>query len=168
MTRSRELADHFVAAHQEFFEFVKGASPEQWRVKGINHPKIRVGNEDEGRPVGVIVHHVGHGYMTNRLRCEAWIKGGDPEPPGPETNRRHAADNPDPDQGETLHFLQEQATALHAFTKGLSETELAARGTFVNGSSSTIEDLIGRRLPFHIRWHLGSIRATWEAMAARQ
>src|SRR6516225_3556920 len=69
VTRSNELADQFVAAHEEFFELIKAASPEQWRVKGINHPKIRVGNEDEGRPVGVIVHHVASGYMSNRLRC---------------------------------------------------------------------------------------------------
>lgn len=165
MTRSQELADQFLAAHEEFFAFVKDASLKQWRVKGINHPKIRVGSEDEGRPVGVIVHHVAYGYMTNRLRCRAWIKREDPEPPGPETNRRHAAEHPDPDQSETLHFLQEQAAELHAFIKGLSDTELAATGTFVNGST-TVEELIGRRLPFHIRWHLGSIQATWEAMAA--
>jgi hypothetical protein len=163
MTRPNELADHFMAAHKEIFDFVKSASPEQWRVNGINHPTIRVGNEDEGRPVGVIVHHVAYGYMTNRLRCKAWIKGDDPEPPGPETNRRHAAAHPDPDQRTTLRFLQEQATEMHAFISGLSDAELTARGTFVNGST-TVEDLIGRRLPFHIRWHLGSIQATWTAM----
>ena len=166
MTRSRELADQFLAAHAEFFELVTSASPEQWRVKGVNHPKIRVGNEDEGRTVGVIVHHVAYGYMTNRLRCRAWIHGEDPEPPGPETNRRHAAEHQDPDQGETLRFMQEQASELHAFISGLSDTKLSAGGTFVNGST-TVEDLIGRRLPFHIRWHLGSIKATWDAMAAR-
>lgn len=164
---SIELADQFLAAHEEFFKTVKDASPEQWRVKGINHPKIRVGNEDEGRPVGVIVHHVAYGYMTNRLRCLVWINGEDTEPPGPETNRRHAVEHADPDQGETLRFMQEQASQLHAFIKGLSDAELAAGGTFVNGST-TVEDLIGRRLPFHIRWHLGSIQATWDAMAERR
>lgn len=166
MTRSEEVADRFIAAHREFLEFVKAASPEQWRARGINHPTIRVGNEDEGRPVGVIVHHVAYGYMTNRLRCLAWIKGEDQEPPGPETNRRHASEHPNPDQRETLRFTQDQASELHAFIKGLSDTQLGAHGTFVNGST-TVEDLIGRRLPFHIRWHLGSIQATWDAMAAR-
>jgi hypothetical protein len=158
------LADQFVAAHEEFFELIKAASPEQWRVKGINHPKIRVGNEDEGRPVGVIVHHVASGYMSNRLRCIAWIKGEDIEPPGPETNRRHAAEHSDPDQGETLRFLEEQATELQHLIRGLSDSDLNAHGTFVNGTT-TVEDLVGRRLPFHIRWHLGSIEATWDAMA---
>lgn len=166
MTHAEDAADRFLVAHEEFFAFVKDASAEQWRVKGINHPKIRVGNEDEGRPVGVIVHHVAHGYMTNRLRCLAWLKGEDPEPPGPETNRRHAEEHPNPDRGETLRFLKEQASELHAFIKSLSDSELAARGTFVNGST-TIDELIGRRVPFHIRWHHGSIQATWEAMSAR-
>jgi hypothetical protein len=164
MTRSTELADHFVAAHTEFFDLVKVASTSQWRVKGINHPKIRVGSEDQGRPVGVIVDHVALGYLNNALLCNAWIKGEDLEPPGPETNRRHAAEHPDPDQFETLRFLEDQATRLQALINGFSDAELAARGRFINGST-TVGDLIGRRLPFHIRWHLGSIEATWNALA---
>ena len=167
MTRSAELASQFRAAHDEFFDLVRGATAEQWRVKGINHPKIRVGDEDEGRPVGIIVHHVASGYLSNRLRCAAWIRGDDPEPPGPETNRRHAAEHRDPGQAETLHFLDEQARELEDYISQLSEQELAAGGTFVNGRT-TVEDLVGRRLPFHIRWHLGSIAATWEAALLRR
>jgi hypothetical protein len=54
MGRAEQLADQFTATHREFYDFVKNATPEQWRAKGINHPEIRVGNEDEGRPVGTI------------------------------------------------------------------------------------------------------------------
>ena len=164
MASPDQLADRFVATHREFYDFVKGATPEQWRAKGINHPEIRRG-EDEGRPVGTIVHHVGTGYRNNRLRCQAWIRGEDPPPPNDEMNRVHAAANPDPDQAETLRFLEEQAGELEAFIRGLGERDLAASGTFATGHK-TVEESVGEILPFHIRWHLGSIQATWEELAA--
>jgi len=161
----QQLADQFVATHREFFDFVKNATPEQWRAKGINHPEIRRGNEDEGRPVGTIVHHVGNGYRNNRARCQAWIRGEDPAPPSDETNKVHAAENADPDQAETLMFLADQAAQLEAFIRGLGDRELAATGSFVTGPK-TVEEFVGQILPFHIRWHQGSIQATWEQLAA--
>jgi hypothetical protein len=167
VSRAEDLAGNFLATHREFVEFVKGATPDQWRAKGINHPEIRVGNEDEGRPVGVIVHHVGIAYRNNRIRCQAWIRGEDPELPNAEGNRRHAAENPDPDQGETIRFLEAQAADMHAFISGLSETDLAAKGSFVAGPT-TVEESLGRTLPYHIRWHMGSIGATWEDLASRR
>jgi DinB superfamily len=167
MGRTDQLADQFIATHREFYDFVKTATPEQWRAKGINHPEIKVGDEDEGRPVGLIAHHVGNGYRNGRSRCQAWIGGEDPPPPTGEVNKRHAAENPDPDQRETLRFLEEQSTEMEAFIRGLNDRELAATGTFVTGPT-TVEEFVGRTQPFHIRWHMGSIRATWEQLAARQ
>jgi len=32
---------------------------------------------------------------------------------------------------------------------------------------TTVEEFVGRTLPFHIRWHMGSIQATWEQLADR-
>lgn len=164
MGRAAELADQFLAAHREFYDFVKAATPDQWRAKGINHPEIRVGNEDEGRPVGTIVHHVGNGYRNNRSRCQAWIRGEDPPPPTGEVTRRHAAENSDPDHGQTLKFLEDEAAEMEAFIRSLGDRELAATGTFVNGPA-TVEEFVGRTLPFHIRWHMGSIQATWNELA---
>ena len=164
MSRTEELADNFLTAHSEFRAFVAGATPEQWTARGINHPEIRVGNEDEGRLVGVIVHHVANGYRNNRLRCQAWIRGEDPTPPNSEVNVRHAAENPDPKKDETLRFLDENAAEMEAFIRGLGDAEMAAKGTFVTGVM-TVADFVGRTLPYHIRWHMGSIRATWEALA---
>ncbi len=165
MSRADLLADQFLAVHQEFYEFVAKATPEQWRAKGINHPEIRVGDEDEGRPVSTIVHHVGTGYQTNRARCKAWMSGEDPPPPNSETTRRHAEEHSDLDHQEGLRFLQEESAQTAAFIRGLSDSDLAAAGTFVNGRT-TVEDFVGRTLPFHIRWHMGSIRATWEALGS--
>ncbi len=162
MSRAEDFADQFLAANRELHDLVKDATSEQWRTLGINHPEIRRG-EDEGRPVGVIVHHVATGYSRTAARCQAWMRGEDPDPPNDEINTRHAADNPDPDQQATLRLLQDQAQDVAKFIRGLSETELAAKGRFATGPI-TVEDFVGRILPFHIRWHLGSIQATWSAM----
>lgn len=164
--RADDLADQFRAAHREFYDLVKDATPEQWRAKGVNHPEIRRGNEDEGRPVGTIVHHIGNSYRNNRTRSQAWIRGEDPPLPTDEANRVHAAENEDPDQGETLRFLEDQAAETERFIRGLGDRELAASGSFVTGTK-TVEEFVGEVLPFHIRWHLGSIQATWEQPAAR-
>jgi hypothetical protein len=163
MGRAAPLADQFLATHREFYDFVKNATPEQWRAKGINHPEIRRGDEDEGRPVGTIVHHVGNSYRTNRARCQAWIRGEDPPLPTAETVLRHSAENNDPDQAETLEFLAREAAATEEFIRSLSDGELAAAGTFATGPT-TVEDYVGKTLPFHIRWHQGSIQATWEQL----
>jgi hypothetical protein len=166
MGRAEQLADQFLATHQEFYDFLKNATPEQWGAKGLNHPEIRRGDEDEGRPVGTIAHHVGTGYMRNRARCQAWIRGEDPPLPTENPNQRHAAENPDPDHGETLKFLDDEAAEMAAFMRGLSDTQLAAPGTFFTGPT-TVEEFLGGTLPYHIRWHMGSIRATWDDLAAR-
>jgi hypothetical protein len=161
MGQADDLADQFIATHREFYDFVKNATADQWRAKGMNHPEIRVGDEDEGRPVGLIAHHVGNGYRINRSRCQAWIRSEDRPPPTGEMNKQHAAENPDPDHRKTMRFLEDEAIEMEAFIRSLSERELAATGTFVNGPT-TVGEFVGRTLPFHIRWHMGSIRATWD------
>jgi hypothetical protein len=166
MGSAGDLADQFIATHKEFYDLVKHATPVQWRAEGVNHPEIRRGDEDEGRPVGLIAHHVGNAYQNSLSRCRGWIRGEDSPPPTDETNKRHAAENPDPDHRETLRFLNEKSAELEAFIRGLSDRELAAIGTFVRGPT-TVEEFIGRTVPFHIRWHLGSIQATWDQLAER-
>ena len=165
MADPEQLADAFLAVHREFYDFVKDATAAQWRAQGINHPEIRIGDEDEGRPVGTIVHHVGNAYRNMRARCEGWISGSDPPLPSNETNRRHAADNSDPDQAETLRFLEHEANATAAWIRGLGPRELAAGGSFITGPT-TVEGFVSGTMPFHIRWHLGSIQATWRQAAA--
>src|SRR5229473_737734 len=57
-TRSAGLADRFEAAQEGFIRLVESLTVEHWRMKGKNTPELRINNEDESRPVGVIAHHV--------------------------------------------------------------------------------------------------------------
>src|SRR5207244_13095128 len=88
------------------------------------------------------------GYLRNRGRCQAWIRGEDPPPPKAEVNQRQAMDNPNPGHGETLRFLESEAAEMADFIRTLNDSQLAARGTFATGPT-TVEEFVGRTLPFH-------------------
>ena len=162
-TKQDEIVAGIAAAHAEFMEMIRGASAEQWKAAGVNHPQIQFG-EDEHRPVGVIAHHVATAYTNTIARCEAWIRGEDPEPPTNDGNARHEAANPDPDRQATIALLDANAAKLSAFASGLTDDQLEKGGRFATGDQ-TVAGMLGTVIPFHIRWHAGSIRATWEQKA---
>lgn len=157
--RQDEIVAAIDAAHDDFIGLVASATQEQWRMAGVNHPEIRFG-EDEHRPVGVIAHHVASAYSATIDRCRAWTRGELPPPPTPENNARHESANPDPSQAETIQLLRDNANKLRDFARSLSDEELDAKGLFVQGETS-VGKMLGQTMPYHVRWHAGSIRATW-------
>lgn len=159
-SRQHEIVTAIDAAHEELMGLARSASKEQWTMPGINHPEIQRG-EDEHRRVGVIVHHVASAYASTRKRCESWIAGEATAPFDPDRNARHEAENPDPDQADTVQLLETNAKALKDFASGLSDQQLDAKGMFIRGEVSVAE-MLGSTTPYHTRWHAGSIRATWE------
>jgi hypothetical protein len=158
MATKEEMTATFDTAHGEFVNLVSSLTPAQWRMQAVNHPEIRLG-PDERRPVGVIAHHVAMSYRSLRHRCQAWMRGEEPGLPPSDVNERHAAANPQPDQGETLALLQAEAEEVRDFIAGLSEADLMAKGLWFRGQT-TVAQMIGETVPFHIRWHGGSIRAS--------
>ena len=161
--RQDEIVTNIESAHAELMDLIAKATREKWTMLGVNHPEIQRG-EDEHRKVGVIVHHVASAYATTHLRCEAWIAGQSPAPLDPDRNARHEDENPDPDQAETMRLLETNAAALEDFARRLSDQQLGAKGMFIRGEV-TVAELLGNTTPYHIRWHAGSIRATWEQKA---
>jgi hypothetical protein len=161
--RQDEIVASIDAAHQEFMELVAAATPEQWRMAGVNHPEIQFG-EDEHRPVGVIAHHVATAYASTIGRCQAWMRGELPPPPSADTNARHEAANPAPNHAETIGLLGDNANRLKDFASGLSDEDLETKGLFVRGETS-VGKMLGETTAYHIRWHAGSIRATWAQAA---
>jgi DinB family protein len=158
-----EIADEFDAALAELVDLIGPATPEQWRMAGRNNPDIDLG-EDERRPVATIVHHVARSLLLIPERGRAWIRGEDPPLPTDANNAEHAAANPDPDKEETLRYLERNANGYREFVAGLSDSDLQATGTWMSGPR-TLDTLLGRVVPFHMRWHAGSIRATWHRPA---
>ena len=165
MSRQDEIIAAFDRAHTDFMELVGGLTPEQWRTQGVNHPEIRLGPNDERRPVGVIAHHVAISYRALRDRCSAWMRGEDPGMPPPDVNERHAAAYPEPDKADTMTLLDREADEVRRFVRNASDADLDAKGQWFRGET-TAGQMLGETMPFHIGWHAGSIRASLEEPTA--
>ncbi len=74
-TRSAQLAEQFEAAHDDFIHLIESLNDEQWHRAGKNFPK-RIDDEDEGRPVGVIAHHVATNGDWIMQRIQTMLAGG--------------------------------------------------------------------------------------------
>src|SRR5260370_41123574 len=72
-TRSARLADEFEAAQESFIRLVESLTVDHWRMRGKNTPELRINEEDETRPVGVIAHHVAvnQDSVMNRIKTTA-------------------------------------------------------------------------------------------------
>src|SRR5260370_38077336 len=90
-TRSARLADEFEAAQESFIRLVESLTVDHWRMRGKNTPELRINDEDESRPVGVIAHHVAvnQDWIMGRIKAIVEDK---PTPPGDfnEINATHA------------------------------------------------------------------------------
>lgn len=139
-------------------------TPEQWRTRAVNAPDF-VKDEDENRPVGVIVHHLAlalgvHQGMAHQIAhgeptwMPTWDSAGLAE-----YNARHAAEHPDPDQAETLALLAARSEALADACARLTDDELDRKGP-AYGHEMTTEEFVLQVAIGHGHWHLSSIRAT--------
>src|ERR1700738_1679698 len=102
--RSSLLAEQYEAAHDEFVSLLESLTEQQWHLIGKNYPQ-RINEEDEGRTVGVIAHHVATNgdYITERI--QTMLAGGPLAPI-----------NQSPDNSEncrlTANAAKEQGTRL--------------------------------------------------------
>lgn len=160
MANATELAEQFQAATKDFADYAAGLTPEQWRTPCGNHPTIRVGDEDENRPVGTVVHHCAVATLRQLNRLRGTVAGEEPiMPPSHGFNAEHARLNQDPDQSATIGLLRENSAAVVEFLAALSPDDLARTGKTMLGEIPVSEQ-VEKILIGHIRWHRGSIQAT--------
>ena len=159
MSRATDLADRLTAAAGGFADYVAGLTPEQWRTRCGNHPTIRVGPEDENRPVATVAHHVGVAFLRQLAMVRAIVSGEEPPVPSRTGADQHAQANPDPDQQGTADLVRRNAAEAAAFIRELSDQELDRRGRTMVGEVSVAE-VVERVCVGHVTWHEGSIRAT--------
>ena len=154
-----ELAGRFESAYQAFGDYLSGLSPEQWRTQCSNHPTIRVGDEDECRPVGTVAYHTAAAPPRMVVMLGAMRDGAEVPRPDPARNAQQAREHPDPDQAETIALLRRNGAEAAEVVRGLSEEDLAVTARTPFGEVS-VADFVGRVFVGHITWHEGSIRAT--------
>jgi|ERR1700693_4503960 len=159
-SRSGSLADQFETALQNFSGVVESLSSEQWRMRGRNTPGLRINDEDEARPLGVIAHHVAVNLNVIMGRIQAAIRE-QPTPPldFKQINARHANEYADTTKAEVLGLLRNSGQQIATDLRSIPDEKLDIARELPSGKM-TVEQRIERVLIGHIQGHQGSIEAT--------
>jgi DinB family protein len=159
-SRAARLADQFEAAQEGFIRLVESLTVEHWRMKGKNTPELRINNEDESRPVGVIAHHVAvnQDWIMNRIKAIIEDK---PTPPVDfkEINAHHANEHAHATRAEVLALLRESKARIAKDLRAIRDNELDKERQLPSGTM-TVQQRIERVLIGHMKSHQGSIEAT--------
>lgn len=156
--RSDSYAARFEADQQGFIELVESLDDEQWRRVGKNYPQ-RMNDEDEGRPVGVIAHHVASSQDMLIERIEVSVRGGVPPPIDIRANNAsHAAQHADASRDEVQRMLRHNKTSIAERIRSIPDDKLDVTQDSAAGALSVAQRL-ERVLIGHIAMHRGSIEA---------
>jgi len=153
--RADVLADRVAQAHRELMALVEALSETEWRAVCPN----------EGRTVGVLVHHVasvlpGELSMIQTVASGQPVTGITPELLD-QMNARHAEDYADCSREETLDLLRGNSALVVDAIRGLSDAELdrAASVSLHRDAPLTAQYLVEDHPLCHTYLHLASIRA---------
>ena len=160
-SRSERLAEQFEAAQESFIRVVDGLTNEQWRMRGRNTPGMRVNDEDEARPLGVIAHHVAVNLEVIMGRIQAILR----EAPTPsidfkKVNAKHANEFADATKADVVSLLRESGDQIAKDLRNITDEMLDLTRELPNGGTMTVQERIERVLIGHIQGHQGSIEAT--------
>jgi hypothetical protein len=158
--RSESLADQFETTLDNFARVVESLSGEQWRMRGRNTPGMRINDEDEARPLGVIAHHVAVNLNVIMGRIQSAIRD-EPTPPidFKVMNARHANEYADTTRAQVLTLLRSSGEQIAKDLRSISDEKLDIAKQLPSGKM-TVQQRIERVLIGHIQGHQGSIEAT--------
>jgi hypothetical protein len=158
-TRAEALAERVAQAHRELIAFVEACSEADWRTYCPN----------EGRTVGVVVHHVAS-MLPAELDVIRTVASGQPVTEVTteivdQINAQHAKDHADCSREETLELLQRNSALVVSAIRELSDAELdqAAPVSLHWDALLTAQYLIEDHPLSHPYQHLASIRAALSA-----
>ena len=159
-SRSGRLADQFEAAHDGFIRVVESLTSEQWRMRGRNTPGMRINDEDEARPLGVIAHHVAVNEEVIMGRIQLVLRDA-PTPPVDfkQINARHANEYADTTKEAVLSVLRESGRQIAKDLRAIPDEKLDMARELPSGRM-TVQQRIELVLIGHIQGHQGSIEAT--------
>jgi hypothetical protein len=160
-SRSDRLAAQFEAAQEGFIQVVESLTTDQWRMRGKNTPQLRINDEDEARPLGVIAHHVAVNEEVIMGRIQA-VLNDRPTPPVDftEVNARHAFEYADTTKGEVVRLLRDTGPRIAEQLRAIPDEWLDIERQLSSGGSMTVQQRIERVLIGHVQSHQGSIEAT--------
>jgi hypothetical protein len=159
--RSDQYAQQFEAAQDEFIRLIESLNDEQWHLVGKNFPQ-RLNDEDEGRPVGVIAHHVATNgdYITERI--QTMLAGGPLAPINQRAvNAEHARSHSAVTRDEVLRLLRASKGRIANAVRAIPDDQLDIQRSTPAGPMSAAER-VERVLIGHLKQHQGSIEAAIE------
>ena len=158
MATAKELASEYEAAQDEFIALVERLSNKDWLAIGRNHPQ-RMNDEDEGRPVGVIAHHVAVDgpWVVERILDTL---AGRPlvAPDKKAVNAEHARQHAGATREEVVALLRATKPELAAAVRSIPDDQLDVPHDTPVGPM-TLAFRVQAVLIGHIKAHQGSIEA---------
>ena len=154
--RSALLAEQYEAAHDEFVRLVESLDDDQWHLAGKNFPQ-RMNDEDEGRPVGVIAHHVATNgdYITERI--QTMLAGGPLAPVNQRAvNAEHARSHAGVTKDEVLRLMRASKSRIASAVRAIPDDQLDIQRSTPAGPMSAAER-VEKVLIGHMKQHQGSI-----------
>jgi hypothetical protein len=154
--RSEQYARQFEVAQDEFIRLVESLNDEQWHLAGKNFPQ-RINDEDEGRPVGVIAHHVATNgdYITERI--QTMLAGGPLAPVNQRAiNSEHARSHAGVTRDEVLRLLRASRSRIADAVRAIPDDQLDIERSTPAGPMSAAQR-VERVLIGHLKQHQGSI-----------
>ena len=159
-SRSGRLADQFEAANENFIRAVEALTSDQWRMRGRNTPGMRINDEDEARPLGVIAHHVAVNQDVIMGRIQAVLHDAPTAPVDfKQVNAKHANEYADTTKAEVLSLMRKSGDQIAKDLRAIPDEKLDKARELPSGRM-TVEQRIERVLIGHLQTHQGSIEAT--------
>ncbi|HEX6349888.1 MAG TPA: DinB family protein [Candidatus Dormibacteraeota bacterium] len=157
--RSAKFAEDFEAAQDGFIRLVESLDDQKWTLVGKNYPQ-RINEEDEGRTVGVIAHHVAESGPFIIDRIEKMSRGEQLPPPGDRRalNAEHATQHRECTRDEVVRMLRDSKPRIAAAVRAIPDDQLDQERETPVGPMSVAQRL-ERVLIGHIKMHQGSIEA---------
>jgi DinB superfamily len=156
--RSDQYAQQFEAAQDEFIRLIESLSDEQWHLAGQNFPQ-RINDEDEGRPVGVIAHHVATNGDWITERIQTMLAGGPLAPVNQRAiNAEHARSHAGVTKEEVLRLLRASKGRIATAVRSIPDDQLDIQRSTPAGPMSAAER-VEKVLIGHMKQHQGSIEA---------
>lgn len=154
-TRASALADRILEGAEALARFAEGLDEQQWATP----------IPGDGRPIGVVVHHVGSVYPIEVQLAEA-LAGGNPIEGVSwddiaEMNAKHASDHAGVTKAEALALLRENSAKAADAIRSLSDEQLdSAASVSLNGDAPlTAQFFIEDHALRHSFHHLAKMRA---------
>jgi hypothetical protein len=154
-TRTEALAQRIEQAHQELIDLIAACSDRDWETY----------IPDEGRTVGLVIHHVGS-VLPDEVDLVRALAAGKPitgvTPAGVDAmNAQHAEEHVACTRDETLELLRRNSAAAIAAIQSLDDEQLdqAATVSLHWNAPLTAQYFIEEHPLLHTYHHLVSIRA---------